>query len=231
MTAPGCHRFDGQQRINVPIGVHYRQASIEVPPLLLAYISQPGFRMKAVGVLILLVTVALCSVLPESTALRQTLPTHTPSVSWEGLAIVVNRNNPTNDISLPQLRSMFFGERRWWSSKRRITLAAMRRSTPEWQTVQRVIYKMNRRELDHYYLYQSFIGEGSTPPATMQAPADVKRFVVSRPGALGYLRVSDVDDSVKVIRVNGLLPGDDGYPLRLRARAPKRSLPQETPAH
>jgi hypothetical protein len=45
--------------------------------------------------------------------------------------------------------------------------------------------------------------------------------VVSTPGALGYLRLSDVDDSVKIVRVNGLLPEDDGYPLRLRVRRPK----------
>jgi hypothetical protein len=47
-----------------------------------------------------------------------------------------------------------------------------------------------------------------------------KKFVVSTPST-GYLRASDVDGSVKVVRVNGLLPGDDGYPLRLRARLTK----------
>jgi ABC-type phosphate transport system substrate-binding protein len=186
--------------------------------------------MKAVGVLILLVTVAFSSVLPTPTALRQSPPTREARVAWEGLAIVVNRDNPVNDVSLPQLRAMFFGDRRWWSSRHRITLAGMKRNTPEWQTVRRVIYKMNPRELDHYYLYQSFKGEGSTPPATMGAPADVKKFVVSTPGALGYLRASDVDNSVKVVRVNGLLPGDDGYPLRLRARQPLPPAPQETPS-
>jgi hypothetical protein len=45
--------------------------------------------------------------------------------------------------------------------------------------------------------------------------------VGTTPGAVGYLRASDVDDSVKVVRVNGLLPDDDGYPMRLRARLPK----------
>jgi hypothetical protein len=94
----------------------------------------------------------------------------------------------------------------------------MRRNTQEYKTVQRVIYKIDRHELEHYYLYQSFKGERVNLPLTMQDPADVKKFVVSTPGALGYLRASDVDDSVKVVRVNGLLPGDDGYPLRLRAR-------------
>jgi ABC-type phosphate transport system substrate-binding protein len=176
--------------------------------------------MKAAGVLILLVTVAFSAVLPDS-APRQTLPKRTPRIPYEGLAIVVNPDNPTTDITLSQLRAMFLGERKWWSNRHRVVLAGMRRNTPEWQAVRRVIYKMDRRELDHYYLYQSFKGETPSLPTTMPAPADVKKFVVSTPGALGYLRASDVDGSVKVVRVNGLLPGDDGYPLRLRARPAK----------
>jgi len=175
--------------------------------------------MKAAGVFVLLIALAISSVMADNGALRQSPPKTQARVPWEGLAIVVNRNNPINDVTLPELRSMFFGERKMWSHKHRITLAAMRRNTPEYKTVQRVIYKIDRHELERYYLYQSFKGEGANLPLTMQAPAEVKKFVVSTPGALGYLRASDVDDSVKVVRVNGLLPGEDGYPLRLRARS------------
>ena len=174
--------------------------------------------MKAAGVFIFLVAVAVSSVMADNVALRRSPPTTQARTSSEGLAIVVNRNNPINDISLPELRAMFFGERKWWSHKQRITLAAMRRNTQEYKTVQRVIYKIDRHELEHYYLYQSFKGEAAKLPSTMKAPEEVKKFVQSTPGALGYLRASDVDDSVKVVRINGLLPGDDGYPLRLRAR-------------
>lgn len=174
--------------------------------------------MKAAGVFILLVAVAVSSVMADNRSLRQSPPNTQARIPWEGLAIVVNRSNPVNDVTLPELRSMFFGERKSWSHKHRITLAAMRRNTQEYKTVQRVIYKIDRHELEHYYLYQSFKGEGVNLPLTMQDPADVKKFVVNTPGALGYLRASDVDDSVKVVRVNGLLPGDDGYPLRLRAK-------------
>jgi ABC-type phosphate transport system substrate-binding protein len=175
--------------------------------------------MKAAGVLIFLVAVALSSVMADSATPRHASPSRQSArASWEGLAIVVNRNNPIADITLPELRSMFYGERKWWSHKHRITLAAMKRSTAEWKTVQRVIYKVDQHQLEHYYLYQSFKGEGVNLPVAMPAPADVKKFVANTPGALGYVRASDVDDSVKVVRINGLLPADDGYPLRLRAR-------------
>ena len=175
--------------------------------------------MRAAGVFLLLVAIAASSALADSGSARQPAPSNSVRASWEGLAIVVNRSNPIENISLPELRAMFYGEKKWWSHKHRVTLAAMKRSTPEWKTVQRVIYKANQRELEHYYLYQSFKGEGVNLPVAMPAPADVKKFVAKTPGALGYVRVSDVDDTVKVVRINGLLPNDDGYPLRLRVRS------------
>ena len=137
---------------------------------------------------------------------------------WEGLAIVVNHSNPINNLTVWQLREIFLGEKRWWPNHRRITLAAMPRETAERQTMRRVLDRMNDRDLEKYFFFGLFRGELVTSPTTLETPREVAAFVARRPGALGYLRASDVDNSVKVIRVNGLLPGDDGYPLRLRVR-------------
>jgi hypothetical protein len=41
------------------------------------------------------------------------------------------------------------------------------------------------------------------------------------PGAIGYIRASDVDGSVKVIKINGRSVGDAEYPLRIEARPSK----------
>jgi hypothetical protein len=35
------------------------------------------------------------------------------------------------------------------------------------------------------------------------------------PGAIGYLRISDVDPTVKVVRIDELLPEDKGYKLHV----------------
>lgn len=181
--------------------------------------------MKSLGMAVLLVAV----VLPASTGVCGTvIPVQALVTSgaasrapWEGLAIVVNRKNPTTNLSFSQLRRVFLGEKHLWPNGRRVVLASMRRGSPERQTILRVIYKMDEATLDKYFLYQVFKGEMTTSPTTLQTPADVKKFVVSTPGAMGYLRASDVDNSVKVVRVNGLLPEEDGYPLRLRARPHK----------
>jgi ABC-type phosphate transport system substrate-binding protein len=187
--------------------------------------------MKVIWGIVLLAAIALLPASASSGAFSsvQPLASTAPRTSWEGLAIVVNRNNPTANLTLAQLRAIFLGEKKWWSYRRRVALSTMRRGTPERQTVLRVIYKMDDRELDKYFLYEEFKGETFKTPATLKTPADVKKFVVSTPGAVGYLRASDVDGSVKVVRVNGLLPGDDGYPMRLRARPPREPLP--APSH
>jgi hypothetical protein len=43
----------------------------------------------------------------------------------------------------------------------------------------------------------------------------VRKFIFNVPGAIGYVRLSDVDPTVKVIRIDGRLPEDKDYELRL----------------
>jgi phosphate transport system substrate-binding protein len=140
--------------------------------------------------------------------------------SWEGLAIVVNPKNPIDDVRLAELREIFSGDRRWWSHQRRVRLVAMPAAATERQTVLRVLYQMSKSDLDKYFFLGVFRGDFAPNLTTVATAGDVKKFVASTPGAIGYLRASDVDHSLKVVRVNGLLPDDDGYPLRLRTRTP-----------
>jgi len=172
-------------------------------------------------VLLALITLVLGSAAGGNSSHVQPTRSWPSRNSWEGLAIIVNPKNPTGNLTLAQLRNVFLAERKWWSNHRRIALAGMRPGTPERQAVLRVIYRMGDRRQDNYFLYQAFKGETVTPPVTLQSATEIKKYVGSTPGAMGYLRASDVDSSVKVVRVNGLLPGDDGYPLRLRVRSSK----------
>lgn len=155
----------------------------------------------------------LASFQADSQRERHTLTPGGPS--WEGLAIVVNKRNPIEDLAFWQLRQIFSQEKMWWSSRRRIKLVALPRGTAERQAVLRVIYQMNDSDLDRHFLLRHYEGKFPTQPTTLASPEEVRRLVSNSPGAVAYLRASDVDDSVKVVRINGLLPGDDGYPLRL----------------
>lgn len=177
--------------------------------------------MKVAGAVLLVLALGV----PLECPSRATIPTvqTDPSAraSWEGLAIVVNSQNPVSNLTLWQLRQIFLGERQWWGNGRRVVLGAFPPGSAERQTVLRVVYHMNDRDFDKYFLWGMFRGELVTSPTILRTPKDVRRFVAKTPGAVAYLRASDLDSSVKVIRINNLRPEDDGYPLRLRARGPK----------
>ena len=53
-----------------------------------------------------------------------------------------------------------------------------------------------------------FTGEAIGAPKMLATTNGVLRFVFNVPGAIGYVRASEVDASVKTLRVDGRLPGE-----------------------
>lgn len=137
----------------------------------------------------------------------------------EGLAIVVNRENPIESLSMAELRTVFLGERSHWPNGRRITLVMMEPGQPERDTMLRDVCRMSESDLRRRYLQGLLTGEVLVSPKTLANPIGVRKFVFNVPGAIGYLRAEDVDDSVKVIRIDGHLPGDAEYPLKIEERS------------
>ena len=137
----------------------------------------------------------------------------------ERLAIIVNRENPIENMSMSELRTVFLGERSHWSNGRRITLVMMETGQPERDVVVRDVCRMSESDFRRRFLQGLLTGEVLVSPKTLATPVGVRKFVFNVPGAVGYLRPEDVDDSVKVIRIDGRLPGDAEYPLKIEERS------------
>jgi len=137
----------------------------------------------------------------------------------EGLAIVVNRDNPVENLSMAEVRTIFLGERSHWPNGRRITLVMMEPGQPERNAVLQDVCRMSESDLRRKYLQGLLTGEVLVSPKTLASPVGVRKFVFNVPGAIRYLRPEDVDDSVKVIRIDGHLPGDLEYPLKIKKRS------------
>lgn len=136
----------------------------------------------------------------------------------ESLAIVVNLANPTDDMPLREVRSVFLGERSHWPNGRRITLVMMEPGQPERDAVLREVCHMSESDFRRHFLQGLFTGEVLVSPKTLATPVGVRKFIFNVPGAIGYLRPEDVDATVKVLRIDGHLPGDAEYPLRIPDR-------------
>lgn len=135
----------------------------------------------------------------------------------KSLAIIVNRSNPVDNLSIGELRAIFLGQRSHWANGRRITLVMMEPGQPERETVLNEVCRLSESEFRRRFLQGLLTGEVLVSPKTLATPVGVRKFVFNVPGSIGYLKREDVDDSVKVLTVDGHIPEDAEYPLRLPA--------------
>ncbi len=145
-----------------------------------------------------------------------------PNPAENNLAIIVNTSNPVDNLSMRELRKVFLGERAHWPNARRITLVMMEPGQPERKALIREVCQMNENDFTRHFLNGVFTGEVFASPKTLASPVGVRKFVFNVPGAIGYLRASDVDSTVKVIRVDGHLPSDKEYGLHLLVERAER---------
>jgi ABC-type phosphate transport system substrate-binding protein len=144
----------------------------------------------------------------------QAAPESTESAS-QILAIVVNVANPVDNLSLAELRKVFLGERAHWPNGRRITLVMMEPGKAERTALIREVCQMSEGEFSRHFLHGVFTGEVFVSPKTLATPVGVRKFVFNVPGAIGFVRASDLDETVKVLRVDGHRPNDKEYSLRV----------------
>ena len=141
-----------------------------------------------------------------------------PASSDQAVAIVVNQSNSVDNFSFDELRKVLLGEKSHWPNGRRITIVMMDPAQPEHKAILRDVYAMSEKDLNSHFIQGVFTGSVLVSPKTLSTAMDVKKFVFNVPGAIGYVKASDVDNSVKVIRIDGRLPDDKDYKLRLSAR-------------
>src|ERR1700687_138803 len=176
---------------------------------------QPKLRVLHIFVAIALVL----GLRPNHPAQATPPPSKPRSDASQSLAIVVNRSNPTNNLSFSELRKIFLGERSHWPNGHRIAIAMLDYGQPERQTVLRLIYRLDENGYQNHLLRGMFLGDVFVAPKTLASPLILRKFVFNAPGAIGYLRASDVDDTVKVVRIDGLLPDNKEYSLQIDERS------------
>jgi ABC-type phosphate transport system substrate-binding protein len=143
----------------------------------------------------------------------------------EGLAIVVHRANPIDALTRQELRRIFMLDTQTWPHGRKITVVLREKGQPERAEAIRLICGLSEPEFERHVLYQTFRGSVDRAPRSIQSASAMLRFIFNTPGAIGYVHADEVDDTVKVLPIDGLLPGDAKYPLRRSARAGKASVP------
>lgn len=160
---------------------------------------------------------ALLALCLSTTALRAA-PATQPVTSASVLAIIVHRSNPVDHLTFSELRRIFMLDTQTWPHGRKITVVLREKDQPERADAIRIICGLAERDYEKHILFRTFQGSVGVGPRAIQSASGMVRFVYSAPGAIGYVNADEVEPSVKLLRIDGLLPDDPGYPLRRRPR-------------
>ena len=131
----------------------------------------------------------------------------------QDVAVVVNPNNSVNSLSLSELTKIYRGERQYWRTNLPVVVLFRTPGTYEREVVLRTIFQMTEAQYKQYWVSKIMRAEATSPPAELFSSGMIKEGVAAIPGAIGCLRVSDVRPEMKVLRIDGHLPGEPGYPL------------------
>ena len=130
------------------------------------------------------------------------------------LAIVVHKDTQVDDLSLEDLRSIFLADQQFWSDRQRIILLVRAPESDERDFVLNRIYQMSEAQFRQYWIAKMFRAEVPRGPKIVFSTDMTLDLVIAIPGSISFIRSDQVTDDVKVVRINGALPSESGYPLK-----------------
>jgi len=132
------------------------------------------------------------------------------------LAIIVPKDSKLDDITSADLQKYFKADKTKTPDGTKIAIVMIDVGRPERDAALRAIYKMNETEYNDFFVSATFTGAVAAAPKALPSVAAMKKYVGDTPGAIGYLRASDADDTVKVLKVDGKAPGEPDYKLKMK---------------
>lgn len=132
----------------------------------------------------------------------------------EGVAIVVHPATSIRDLSMSQLRRIFMADQQFWPDGSRITLLVRAPTAYERDLVLNRIYRMSEDEFRKYWVGKMFRAEVPAAPKIVYSSDMAGELVTAVPGAITFVPASTAVENAKVIRIDGRLPGEPGYPLQ-----------------
>jgi len=129
------------------------------------------------------------------------------------VAVVVNDRNPVTKMNKTELRRIFDGEERSWSAGVPIRIFVRAPGTHERAALLKLL-DMTESEYKQYWTAQVFRGEAQTEPIALPSNGMQREAVVAYLGAVALVDLQDVKANMKVLRVEGRMPGEAGYTLK-----------------
>jgi ABC-type phosphate transport system substrate-binding protein len=120
------------------------------------------------------------------------------------MAVVVNKDNPVENVSAAHLARILRAEIRKWPDGKNVILVLHKDSSGETETLQH-LNKLSAAE------WRSVLATHKDSILLVDTDADVLKAVKSDPGAIGLVEEHSLDSTITVVKVDGKLPMESGY--------------------
>ena len=130
------------------------------------------------------------------------------------IAVVVNIRNDANELSSSDLRGILLGERRFWKNRQPLQLILREPGTRERDAVITSLLQMNNAEYNEHWRTKIFRGEASQGPLSVPSNGMASQYVFDTPGGITFVAGRNLRPDLKVLKIDGKMPGEPGYVLR-----------------
>ncbi|HEX6134094.1 MAG TPA: hypothetical protein VFZ24_09025 [Longimicrobiales bacterium] len=163
-----------------------------------------GLRLRLRGWLIGGAAAVALAAMPQPARAQEAFP----------VAIVVHPSVAIDDLSFADLRRIFMAQQQFWRDNSRITLLVRAPVARERMIVLERIYRMSEDQFRQFWIAKMFRADVASGPKIVYSSEMARELVTAIPGAITFLPFDAVTRGVKVLRIDGKLPNDAGYPLR-----------------
>ena len=111
-------------------------------------------------------------------------------------------------------QKLLLGDRQFWTGNLRVTLLIRAPVAHEREVVLRTIYRMTEAQYRQYWISKIFRAEASSGPKIVFSNTMASELVLGLPGSVAFVEAAQVPKGLKVIKIDGTLPGEARYPLR-----------------
>ena len=145
-------------------------------------------------------------------ALDGVLPVHAASTQ---IVVVTKKSSTLSELSLRDLKRLYQGDK--ISAPDGTSLLPLNHAagSPSRVTFDHLVLKMSPDEVGRYWVDRKIRGQTGAPKAIPSVDL-LRKVVAAMAGALTYLDAADVTPDLKVVSIEGKLPTDLDYPLKLQ---------------
>jgi len=141
-------------------------------------------------------------------------PTRVHAQADADIAVVVHPGVPVDNLTMAELRRLWLGDREFWGGGGKITLLIRAPVARERDVVVKNICQMTEAQFRQHWIAKVFRADTANGPKLVYSN-DMAIDQVSRtPGAMAFVAAPVASRSVKVLKIDGRLPGQSGYSLR-----------------